>query len=84
MARYYFDLREADDSLLTDEEGMELASIDCVRREAMRVIAELSEDAARQAHQDGRPNHLAIEVRDGHGPVMRLQFRFSLTATMFR
>ena len=63
IMRYFFDVREAS-GLSPDEEGMECPSTDLALREAARAAATMSEDFVKTGGGD-----LAIEVRDGDGPV---------------
>src|SRR5262245_23959123 len=62
--RYYFDMR-IDDDLGKDEEGVDLANLDDVQKEALRVLAEMAWDLIEF------PASMAVEVRDDDGPVMR-------------
>jgi hypothetical protein len=51
MSRYYFDMRQ-DDEIVSDEEGLELLTIESVQEEAARSLADMARDAV-QTHRDG-------------------------------
>jgi hypothetical protein len=60
MSRYYFNLRE-DDELISDDEGVELPTIESAREAAIRGLADCARDAIRGS---GRAR-IAVEVLDG-------------------
>jgi len=68
MARYFFDFRDAE-GFARDEVGQDLDAIDAVRRAAVTAAGE----AMRDATLFGREGHIAIEVRDGNGPIMTVE-----------
>ena len=72
MPRYYFDMRH-EDEIATDEEGLELATIE----EAARSLADMARDAA-QTHRNETRHPMAIEVRDDSGPVLQARFTFEV------
>ena len=74
MTRYYFDIHEGDD-LASDEEGLELSSLQAVQEEAARSLADMARDAVR-GEPDGAAHDMSIEVRDADGPVMEVKFGF--------
>ena len=74
MSRYYFDMRH-EDEIATDEEGLELATIESVQEEAARSLADMARDTV---HRDGKKRPMAIEVRDDHGPVLQARFTFEI------
>jgi hypothetical protein len=74
MPRYYFDMRH-EDEIATDEEGLELATIESVQEEAARSLADMARDTV---HRDGKKCPMAIEVRDDHGPVLQARFTFEI------
>jgi hypothetical protein len=76
MRLYYFDLREGDD-LAPHEEGLELPGIEGMQEEAARALADMARDAFRKNH-DGPRHRMAIEVRDGNGPVLQARFTFEI------
>jgi Domain of unknown function (DUF6894) len=76
MQRYFFDLRD-DDGLVVDEEGLELKDLLIVQEEAARSISDLVRDALRKP-TSGFSQQMAIEVRDGAGPVMKLRLTFKI------
>jgi hypothetical protein len=75
MRRYFF-LRD-DDGLVVDEEGLELKDLHIVQDEAARSISGLVRDALRKP-TSGFSQQMAIEVRDGAGPVMKLRLTFEI------
>ena len=78
MTRYYFDLMDSD-GIVTDDEGMELPSMQRVQEEAARSLAGMARDAV--VRRDGKATHMAIEVRDAHGPVLQVRFTFEIDRT---
>jgi hypothetical protein len=60
MARYYFDTQDGGDVVI-DEEGLEFSSLEGVKREAARSLAELARDVLPGSVR----RELAIDVRDG-------------------
>ena len=75
MRRYYFDIREGDE-IFSDEEGLELSTIEKVQEEAARSLADMARDAVRTLGGDSQ--QLSIEVRDDSGPVLHLKFTFAV------
>jgi len=73
--RYYFDLRDGKE-LARDEEGLDLPSMERVKQEAAKTLADMVRDAVLSDKMNGVARQLAIEVRTDGGPV--LQARFSL------
>ena len=72
MAHYYFDVRDGGD-LSVDDLGMELRDIEAV--EAMRALGDMARDAIRSQEYDAsQKRRMAIEVRDGSGPVLHARF----------
>ena len=76
MSRYYFDMRDEDD-VASDEEGLELPTIESVQEEAARSLADMARDAV-QTHRDGTRRPMAIEVRDDNGSVLQARFTFEV------
>jgi hypothetical protein len=74
MPRYYFDMRD-EGEIAADEEGLELATIECVQEEAARSLADM---ARHTVHRDGKRRLMAIEVRDDRGPVLQARFTFEV------
>jgi hypothetical protein len=80
MARYFFDTRD-DTRFIRDEDGLELRSLEEVRDEATRGLADL----AREALPGASRRELAVEVRDESDyPVLRaaLWFEVALVAAV--
>lgn len=75
MPRYYFDVREGD-TVASDEEGLELFSIQAVQEEAALSLADMARDAVRKDHDGAR--QMAVEVRDDNGPVLQAKFTFGI------
>jgi hypothetical protein len=75
--RYYFDLRDGDE-MITDDEGLELNSIERVQEEAALSLADMARDEVRSHRTDGARQRMAIEVRDDTGPVLQVKFTFEV------
>ena len=75
MTRYYFDLVDSD-GITTDDEGIDLPSMQRVQEEAGRSLADMARDAV--VRLDRNAIYMAIEVRDNSGPVMHLKFTFEI------
>jgi len=73
MARYYFDTRD-NDVLEVDLIGVELPSLDAVKKAASAAMADLAKDAL----PGSIVRTLAIEVRSERGPVLRVSLRFEV------
>jgi hypothetical protein len=73
MARYFFDVRD-NDSFYSDDDGVELPSIDTVKAQASRALAEIAKDVL----PGSEVRILTIEVRDDLGPVLRVTLRFEI------
>lgn len=74
MTRYYFDLQD-DFGMTSDDEGMEFASLQRVREEAARSLADMARDDV-TTFGGKTPHELAIAVRDDDGPVLQVRFLF--------
>lgn len=74
MTRYYFDVRIRDD-VGEDEEGVNLPDLQAVKREAMRVLA----DVVRELIEFPVP--MAVEIRDDIGPVMQIRVVVNISRT---
>ena len=72
MPHYFFDLRDGD-HFIPDEEGLELSSLGKVQEEAARSLADFARDRVQRSH-DGVGHSMAIDVRDGDGPLLQLKF----------
>lgn len=82
MTRYFFDLRDGED-LALDEEGLELATEDAAKKQAVRSLAGMARGEillARHASQSS-VHDFAVEVRDAEGPVFRVRFFFEADRT---
>ena len=75
MARYYFDLVESD-GIVLDDEGMELSTLEAVREEAARSLADMARDSIR--HRLPERAGMSVEVRDDAGPVMQVRLIFEI------
>ena len=77
MSRFYFNLRE-DDELISDDEGIELPTLESARAAAIRGLADCARDAICNADRAG----IAVEVLDGGRKplfVARLVFEVTLS-----
>jgi hypothetical protein len=73
MTQFFFDLRSVD-TFSQDEEGIELPNAEAAHRMALGALS----DAARDAVIEGSTDQLlAVEVRDGIGPVFEITAFFS-------
>lgn len=73
MPRYYFDTRD-NDTFLADDTGVEIDSFEEVKLEATKAMADFAKDVL----PGSVVRLLAIEVRDGVGPVLRVKLRFEV------
>jgi hypothetical protein len=72
--RYFFD-SFVDDTFVRDTEGVELASLEAAKREAVRVLTEL----ARYTLPESEKRTLVVEVRDRTGgPFMTASLGFEM------
>ena len=72
MPRYYFDIRE-NDTLVVDEEGLELPDLRAAEIEAAASLGHMARDALPGAER----HHMAIEVRTVQdGGVFKATFLF--------
>jgi hypothetical protein len=77
MPRYYFDMRDGDE-LAVDEEGLVLSDMRAVQIEAAKSLADMARDAVHSHSTAPGMHRMAIEVRDGFGPVMQVKFTFEV------
>jgi hypothetical protein len=77
MPRYYFDLRD-NDELAVDDEGLELSTLQAVQIEAARSLVDMAKHAIWTKADTVFGHRMAIEVRDGDGPVLQAKFTFEL------
>ena len=75
MAQYYFDVRDGN-GVVPGEEGLELSDLQAVQEETVRALVGLASDLVENL-KDPQTHQMAIEVRDGIGPVMEVTFRFN-------
>jgi hypothetical protein len=67
MPRFYFDVTDTGDSL-RDEEGLDLASVELARRQALAALG----DMAKEQLPDRDHREFVVEVRDGGTePILR-------------
>lgn len=69
MSQFYFDIWDGE-SLVVDEEGLDLANQRAAEIEAALSLADIAKQLEPRASSDG----LAINVRDASGPVLRAIF----------
>jgi hypothetical protein len=74
MPRYYFDIRDDNDTFV-DHEGMELADLKTAQVEAAQSLADLAEELLPTAAR----RMLAVEVRSDEGPVLSASITYELT-----
>ena len=77
MPRYYFDLRD-NEELAVDEEGMELPTLQAVQIETARSLVDIVKHAIWTKAESVLRHRMAIEVRNGTGPVLQARFTFEL------
>jgi len=75
MTRYYFDLLDWDGTT-TDHEGIDLPSMERVREEAARSLADMAREAVVRGNRNAA--HMAIEVRDEDGTVLKVKCTFEI------
>ncbi len=73
MPRYYFDTLD-NETFTPDDDGLEIATLDEVKLEASRSMADLTKDVL----PGSTVRTLAVEVRDDQGPVLRVVLRFEI------
>jgi hypothetical protein len=78
MRRYFFDLHD-EGGVVTDDEGIQLSTLEAVQDEAAHALADFARDEARRFNADaGVVRQLEIEVRDDDGAVMNVKFSFEI------
>ena len=77
MARYYFNFRDGD-SLVRDDEGLELPDVEAVQNVAIRALTDIARDEGRAASGSGDARDMEIEVRNDDGPVLYARFRVAI------
>lgn len=75
--RYYFDFRDNDEFDI-DAVGSDFSSLKDVKIEASRALADVAKDVL----PGSVVRTLAIEVRDDHGPILRVVLRFEIEHVM--
>ena len=77
MTRYFFDFRDGTEFIL-DGEGLLIRDMAAVQQEAAKALSGLARDS--MATFNGSQGHqMSVEVRDGDGPVMKLELSFNIT-----
>jgi hypothetical protein len=71
VTRYFFDSRD-NETVLKDDDGVELPDLDAVKVIAAQALAELALDILPGSVR----RELAVEVRDERGPVLKALMRF--------
>jgi hypothetical protein len=75
MTRYFFDMRDGE-AFSEDDEGMEYPDIEHAQMEAVASLADMAKDLSGKVPNSlGHP--LAVEVRDIHGLLFVVGFRFA-------
>jgi hypothetical protein len=76
MKRYFFDMLDQD-SLILDDEGIELPNVEAAQKEAARSLADMvKEDIHNQIF-----SNVSVQVRDGEGPVLEAKFVWEVRHT---
>jgi hypothetical protein len=75
MPRFYFYLKESG-HMVSDEEGLELASPDVARAEAMDAVREILAQSVRTG-EDSDVESLIVTDADGH-PIMSVSLKATL------
>ena len=71
--RYFFDIHQ-DDECIPDEEGMIFPNVEAAQEEAATSLADL----AREMVRERAAHHVAIAVRDVHGPIVDTTFAWTV------
>ena len=74
MPHYYFDTYD-DDTVSTDEIGLECRDLAQVKQQAAVSLAELARDVLPSSEK----RRLAVKVHDGDGPVLEARLTFEAT-----
>jgi Domain of unknown function (DUF6894) len=74
---YFFDTRVGAE-LLADKDGLELPNLQAVQIEAARSLVDLAQHALWTKAETILGHRMAIEVRDGAGPVLKATFTFEI------
>ena len=77
MGLYFFDMRVGAE-LLADKDGLELPDLQAVQIEAARSLVDLTQHALWTKAETILGHRMAIEVRDGAGPVLKATFTFEI------
>jgi hypothetical protein len=77
MRRYYFDFRDGG-SVVLDDEGVELATLQSVQAEAARALADLARDALWGHAKHALAHRMEVQVRDDLGTVLRAKLTFEV------
>lgn len=76
VPRYYFDVQNGN-KVFSDDEGTELPTIEAAQEEAVQTMADMARDAIRK-NPDGSRRLIAMEVRDDNGPVLQVEFHWTV------
>ena len=77
MTPYFFDMRVGAE-LFPDEEGVELPNLKAVQIEAARSLGGMTKEALWTKAETILGLRMAVEVRDGTGPVLHATFTFEI------
>ena len=77
MRRYFFDFRDGG-SVVLDDEGVELATLQSVQAEAARALADLARDALWGHARYALAHRMEVQVRDDLGTVLRAKLTFEV------
>ena len=76
MPLYFFDFHDGEQHV-PDDEGLNLRDMVAVQKEAARALAGLAWDSV-ASFKGAQIQRMAVMVRDGHGPVMEVEFSFKI------
>lgn len=76
MPRFHFDIRD-DDRFTRDDEGKEFADVKAARKEAVETGASI----ARDVFMSGSADHVVVDVRDDHDPLIKISITLNVEDT---
>ncbi len=77
MPRFHFDISE-DSHFIQDDEGQEFADLKAARKEAVETGASI----ARDAFISGSADHVVIDVREDHAPLLKISITMDVEDTV--
>jgi hypothetical protein len=76
MPRFHFDISE-NHHFTRDDEGQEFADVKAARKEAVEIGASI----ARESFMSGMADHVVIDVRDNHAPLLKISITLDVEDT---